>query len=323
MRNLYIFLLAGVLISACKKDNHSARAIYMPQAANGIVKETFAIADTPFIVSFSAVIAGTDYPTVSGINAANDITIHFKADTSLVEKFNEENGTTYPLLPAGSYEVQATATIPKGATGTGNISLKIIAKDRISPFQDYMIPVSIESISGASVSAYQQTTYFVVNGTADLASMIPYDESGWSIAGFSTEEPAEGGGNGLAKAAIDENPDTYWNSKWSGSEPGPPHYIIIDMGETKPVHGIGIMDRYFEGDWQTDGHGQPQDITVSVSADNSSWDDVAAIKDMPHDPGQPWYKYFVSTLNEARYVKVTVTKVYGTSSTNIAEVQIF
>jgi hypothetical protein len=323
MRNLYIFLLAGVFITACKKDNHTAKAVYMPQAGNGVVKEAFAIADTPFIVSFSAAIVGSDYPTVSGMNAANDITVNFKVDTSLVAKFNEDNGTSYPLLPTGSYEVQATATIPKGATSTGNIPLKIIAKDRISPFQDYMIPVSIESISGAAVSAYQQTTYFVVNGTADLASMQPYDESAWSIAGFSTEEPAEGGGNGLAKAAIDGDPGTFWNSKWSGGEPGPPHYIIIDMGETKPVHGIGIMDRYFEGDWQTDGHGQPQDITVSVSADNITWDDVAGIKDMPHDAGQPWYKYFVSTLKQARYVKVTVTKVYATSSTNIAEVQIF
>lgn len=321
--HIYTFLLAVACIGACKKDDHAAETVYMPEAGKGIVKKEFAIADTPFIVAYSAVLTGTDYATVSGINAANEITVHFRADTSLVAKFNEDNGTSYPLLPAGSYELQASATIAKGATGTGNLPLKIIAKDRINPFQDYMIPVSIESISGAAGSGYQQTTYFVVNGTADLASMQPYDETGWSIAGFSTEEPAEGGGNGLAKAAIDGDPGTFWNSKWSGSEPGPPHYIIIDMGELKPVHGFGIMDRYFEGDWQTEGHGQPQDVTVAVSADNVTWDDVASIGDIPHDAGQPWYRYFVSTLKEARYVKITVTKVYATSSTNIAEVQIF
>lgn len=323
--HLYIYtcLLAVALITACKKDDHTAKTVYMPDAGKGIVKKEFAIADTPFIVFYSAVITGTDYASVSGVSAANEITVNFKADTALVAKFNEENGTSYPLLPAGSYELQATAIIPKGAAGTGNLPLKIIAKNKIDPFQDYMIPVSIEGISGASGSGYQQTTYFVVNGTADLASMQPYDESGWSIEGFSTEEPAEGGGNGLARAAIDGDPSTFWNSKWSGGEPGPPHYIIIDMGEMKPVHGIGIMDRYFEGDWQTEGHGQPQDITVSVSADNVTWDDVAGIKDIPHDEGQPWYRYFVSTLKEARYVKVTVTKVYATSSTNIAEIQIF
>ena len=324
--HLYIYLcllLAVAFMPACKKDDNTAKTVYMPDAGKGVVKKEFAIADTPFIVSYSAVITGTDYASVSGINAANEITINFKADTTLVAVFNEQNATNYPLLPSGSYELQATATIAKGATSTGNLSLKIIAKDRISPFQDYMIPISIESISGASGSAYQQTTYFVVNGTADLASMIPYDQSGWSIAGFSTEEPAEGGGNGLAQAAIDEDPSTFWNSKWSGGEPGPPHYIIIDMGEMKPVHGIGIMDRYFEGDWQTDGHGQPQDVTVSVSVDNVTWDEVADIRDLPHDAGQPWYKYFVSTLKEARYVRVTVTKVYATSSTNIAEIQIF
>lgn len=317
------FFIAAASITACKKDNNTARTVYMPEAGHGIVKKIFAIADTPFIVSFSAVITGTDYPTVSGINAASDIVVKFKADPSLVTKFNDENGTAYPVLPEGSYEVQPTATITKGTTGTGNLSLKIIAKDRIDPFQDYMIPVSIESISGATVNTYQQTTYFVVNGTADPASMVPYDQTAWSIAGFSTEEPAEGGGNGLATAAIDLDPSTFWNSKWSGSEPGPPHYIIIDMGEVKAVHGIGIMDRYFEGDWQTVGHGQPQDVTVSVSADNVTWDDVASIRDIPHEEGQPWYKYFVSTLKQARYVKITVTKVYATSSTNIAEVQVF
>ena len=68
---IYTFLLAAALIAACKKDDHSAETVYMPDAGKGIVKREFAIADTPFIVSYSAVMTGTDYATVSCINAAN------------------------------------------------------------------------------------------------------------------------------------------------------------------------------------------------------------------------------------------------------------
>ncbi|HEY8954807.1 BT_3987 domain-containing protein [Chitinophaga sp.] len=318
----YIFFLFIIISVACKKDRSTVSTVYMPNAL-GIVKVTFEIADTPYIVPVSAVITGSEYATVSNAVAGNDVVVHFKADPAKVDFFNEQNGTDYRVLPEGSYEMPAVATIARGASVTAATGLKIHAKGKIDPFQDYMIPVSIESIDGATASAYQQTTYYVVNGTADLNSMVPYDQTKWTIAGFSTEEPAEGGGNGLAARAIDGDPATFWNSKWSGSEPGPPHYFIVDMGEEKAVHGIGIMDRYFEGSWQTDGHGQPQDITVAVSTDNAAWTEVAVLKDIPHDPGQPWYKYFVSTLKQARYVKFTVTKVYGTSSTNIAEVQVF
>ncbi|WP_436490469.1 BT_3987 domain-containing protein [Chitinophaga sp. ARDCPP14] len=320
---IFFLLITGVIVfTACKKDHSATPTVYMPNAL-GVVKVTFEMADTPYIVPVSAVITGSEYATVVNAVAGNDIVVHFKAAPAKVDFFNEQNGTDYRVLPEGSYEMPAVATITKGASITAATGLKIYAKGKIDPFQDYMIPVSIENIEGASASAYQQTTYYVVNATADLNSMVPYDQAKWTIAGFSTEEPAEGGGNGLAARAIDNDPSTFWNSKWSGGEPGPPHYFIVDMGEEKAVHGIGIMDRYFEGSWQTDGHGQPQDITVSVSADNAAWTDVAVLKDIPHDPGQPWYKYFVSTLKQARYVKFTVTKVYGTSSTNIAEVQVF
>ena len=76
-------------------------------------------------------------------------------------------------------------------------------------------------------------------------------KTGWSITGFSTQEPAEGAPNGLASAAIDDKLNTFWHTKWSGGSPGYPHWFSFDMGKEVSVASIEVFRRQGNGGGQT------------------------------------------------------------------------
>lgn len=325
LKSLYytgLFLSVAGLMTACKKNTASNNGVYLPLATKAVAK-VFPISDTPFVISFTACLAGADYPTVSGLSAGGNVSVTFKVDTSLVAAFNKDNGTSYSVMPQGSYSIPVSATIAKGQAFSDSLQVTITGQGILQSFTPYLLPVSIASVSGAAANAYQQTIYFVLTGVADINNIPLFDRSAWKVDSVSTQEPAEGGGNGLGPDALDNDPSTYWQSKWAGGEPGPPHFIIIDMGAAQTIHGIAIMDRDFSGSWQTDGHGQPEAMTISLSADGVNWQDDGSFSNLPHPAGQPWIKSFLPNYVAARYLKVTVTQVYGTPSTNIAEIGAF
>jgi hypothetical protein len=314
--NYYIYtgLFVGLLVAGCKKDKTTSTIVYMP-TGKAIVNQTFDIADT---IMYSASLVGADYPTVT-TSAANSINVTFKADPSLIAAFNTANHTNYSALPTANFSYETTATIAKGQSSTPQLKLIIKNGDKLNAFSSFLLPIRIDQASGGSINDVQKVTYFVVTRSPSLANLTPFDRSKWKIAGFSTQEPAEGGGNGLGIDAIDDNMDSFWQSKWSGGEPGPPHYITIDMGETKEIHAISVVDRDFSGDWATYGHGQPKAMTVSISTDGSNWTDNGTFQ-VPIVEPQAEIRFFLPQFLSVRYFRITVTDVWATNSTNIAEI---
>jgi hypothetical protein len=317
MRSIYyIFtvLLLAASMTACKKNSAGSTTVYMP-AGNKSVSATFDLTDT---IPYTASLVGADYPTVS-TSAAGSITVSFKVNADLVAAFNKENGTNYPILPAANYSFDASGVIAKGGTATAPLNLIIKNGDQLQPFSSYLLPLSIGQVSGGQAAGMQQTTYYIITRSPALQDLPAFDRSAWTIAGFSTQEPAEGNGNGLATTAIDGNLDTYWQTQWAGSEPGPPHYITIDMGAVTTMHGISIVDRSFQGDWATNGHGQPKAMTVALSTDGTNWTDDGSFL-VPIVEPQAEIRFFLPVFQAARYFRVTVTSVWATNSTNIAEI---
>lgn len=320
MKTKFIYYLSilclFVFFAGCSDDEDTAE-VYFPEAQKTI-SNVFSITEEPYVLKYTVTLAGTDFATVK-TTAENDITIYFEVDMSLVNTYNQECGTSLLPMPEGSYSIPASAVIPKGSSSTDSLPVLIDAMDKFESFTPYLLPVRISKVDGAGPYQYQQILYIALSGVADAEHIELYDRTSWTIADFSTEEPGEGGGNGLAQCAIDDNPDTYWHSKWAGGEPEPPHYITIDMGEAKVLHGIALMNRYFEGSWATDGHGQPKNIKIHISSDGEVWKDNGGFSNLPHPEGQPFTKFFFNNYNEARYIKVTVTEVYATNSTSVAE----
>lgn len=275
-----LLLLGGIV--SCSDDEK--QAVYLPQGQKTL-SSVFSITDEPYVLKYVATLVGSDFATVHDV-ASKDITIEFEVDMSLVESYNKDCETNYLEMPAGTYRIPQSATIEKGSNSTDSLEIIISAKDKFESFVPYLLPIRISKIDGAKAYQYQQVIYVAVSGVADAENIQNYDRTDWEIIDLSSEEPGEGGGNGLGVCILDDKPNTYWHTKWAGGEPEPPHHITIDMKETQVLHGISLMNRYFEGSWATDGHGQPKNIKISVSLDGETWKENGEFKNLPHPEGQ-------------------------------------
>ena len=89
---------------------------------------------------------------------------------------------------------------------------------------------------------------YSITATADLALVANFDRdpllnrSNWTITASSEETTGEGT-NGFATCIIDGKLGTYWHSQWSGSEPGYPHWFMVDMKESKAFDAFEYVSR--------------------------------------------------------------------------------
>lgn len=90
---------------------------------------------------------------------------------------------------------------------------------------------------------------------------------GWTVIGADSFEKGEGDpGN-----AIDGDPDTYWHTQYSGSEPKPPHFIAIDLGMSQNLAGLRYLPRQDGGT-----NGRIKQYAIYVSDDPNNWGEPVA-----------------------------------------------
>jgi hypothetical protein len=283
----------------------------MPTAYSTVMA-TLKITDSVQTAIYGADFGGYKYPTA-------DIAITFKVDPAKIDSFNVANKTNYPLLPEGTYSLETTtATIPKGQLSTIplKISFKTKGQGAMDGFKTYLLPVSIVS-AGIKINPTLKTAYYQVFAQPDFNDYLNYDRAKWQIIGFSSQEAnGEGANNGRAVFAIDGNINTYWHTQWQGASPGPPHYLIIDMGEVKAIHGVSFVGR------QADGGGKPNGVDVQTSVDNLNWVDGGSFNLLNNKDLQK--KFLPLTFGKnARYFKVIVNSAYNGSYLQIAELNAF
>jgi len=313
-----IAVLAINIFSSCKDveipggSNSAYNNVYMPAAINTPDSVTIKMADSTQTIVYGAYFGGYDSPS-------HDINVQFAVAPELVSTFNLKNGTNYPILPDGSYTLsQTSGVIPKGKLSTEpyKISINPVAA-KLTLFQNYLLPVTISKIDdNVTVNESMRTTYYVVKPSLSFFDFPEYDRSAWTINSFSTQEPAEGPTNGgVASSVLDGKLTTFWHSQWAGSTPPPPHWLVVDMGTAKTIHGIAFTGR------QSDNTGKPQTVTVSVSNDASNWENVGSLTLKNINAKQ---LYFVTTFKEGRYFKITVLTTFGNSAyTHLAELGAF
>lgn len=316
---LTAFLFAAA-VSGCKDEAElpeqplsDYEKIYMPQAANLPARLTLAVSEEPQSIVYGANYGGQDYP-------AADIPVTFSIDPALVDAFNQQNGTDYPALPAGSYTFPATeGVIRKGELTTQpfEIQVKTTGAAAIDLLRYYLLPVTISTPKGSiAVNEALRTTYFLVRSQPNLADYAEMDRSKWSIAGFSSEEPAEAewGNGGQAMHMLDGDNGTFWHTAWKNASPGPPHHITVDLGEDKELHGLWFLTR------QSDHNGKPKDVKVQVSTNGTDWEDIGGFS---LERTQAKQKQFLSGFRTVRFFKVIFTSAYDASYCHLAELGAF
>lgn len=319
VRKIYLCFLLGCLfpLVACHQDIdipggdvQQYSRIYMPQAVLNPNHVQLTMADSIQQVVYGASFGGYGYPSV-------DTQVVFEVNESLVDSFNQKNGTGYAILPLSSYTFkQSSALIPAGKLATSPLKIEINPKNNLELFKEYLLPVSLKRVENFRINKDLKTAFFVVQAILDFDDFPPYDRSVWSVWGVSSEEPHEGPVNGgVGMSVIDGNLNSFWHSQWVGGFGSAPHWIAYDLGSVLPIHGLSFYGR------QSDQNGKPKEVLISASNDGHNWVDLDRFQLANVNNEQ---RFFVKNMQNARYLKITVLSTYGDEQyTHLAEVYLF
>lgn len=316
---LILSLAMATAWSSCRNSSMELRdisdstaVVYMPQAVTSPAVYSFEISGKADSIVYGACYGGPHSP-------ASDIPVKFSVDASLIDHFNSNNFTSYPMLPEGSYELeQSSAVIPAGRYSTAPLNL-VVHVNKLEGVGSYLLPVTIET--NMSVNEKLRTAYFLINGRYTTNPFPAIDRSKWKVTGFSSEEPTgEGASNGHAIHAFDGDVNTFWTTQWKAAKPGPPHYITVDMQESRKIHGISITGRTDKNTGEVKATGNPKNIIVELSADGNNWTYSESFT-LANDKVSTVY---LAYAQEARFVKLTVNASQGDSYlANMAEINAF
>ncbi|WP_037501214.1 DUF4998 domain-containing protein [Sphingobacterium deserti] len=112
-------------------------------------------------------------------------------------------------------------------------------------------------------------TFYAATQNIDPLSYIPtertlHSRTNWSVAGFSSEEPAN---NRSATKAIDGDVATFWITRYSVNPTDyPNHFITIDMKDALEVDGFFFA--------QKNGDRKVRELEILISQDNQTWESM-------------------------------------------------
>lgn len=225
------------------------------------------------------------FPVRSNTTQHGDMKATFAYDGSLVEEYNETNGTTYEVLPEEYLLLEnATLTLPENAQSSiDSITVSLTGDLSLLTARRYLAPLRITSNSMSS-SEELGTVYVAVETEVNLIRTI---ESADDMVGF----PA----TGRSQWSADCSNYSYLfdgNSYTSGTLPGGSP-TTIDMKETQLVTGLCV------GSWNAN---IPISIEYSLDGETYSQAGTPMSGEYVTDNSQTYvafYDYF-----EARYLRI-------------------
>lgn len=315
--------LSFLLLLACGKTEledvvnnpEDYAVVYLRQAVEGVVSYQFPVVEERPTILLNANYGGVDYP-------GKDITVEFKAMPELVSAYNVENNTNYPELPANAYALlQTSALIGKGRLYSSPVSLEIDMM-KLPGIAPHLLPVGISSVSeGVRKNEALSVVYLLVEGTF-LSNPYPlFDRTAWTISASSVN------GKNEAARLLDDDLATYWSSSLSAAKP---HEVLVDLNESKLVHGCVINARRSSSNPElARDAGNPTEIEVQTSQDGIDWEYTESFslsyKASPEDVEytQPEETVYLGYGQQARYVKIRIHGSMGTSYAWFSELTIF
>ncbi|MCC9167914.1 BT_3987 domain-containing protein [Pontibacter harenae] len=315
-------LLAAVLqcLYACSPEEFevpnaaSFSKVFLQDAIENPVQYSYAMKD-----EWHSIKLGVGY---GGVNFQNqDITVNLEATTALVDEFNALNGTDYPAMPEGSYRISANAVVlAAGKSSSNSISIEVNPLKLTGP-RPHLLPVTIKDVSGdVQVNEELKTVYYLVSGEFDENPYEKFSQENWTVHSYSSDENDGSRTGGRARHSFDGSLDTFWHSQWrrdaNGNRPGHPHFVAIDMNESKMIHGLEIFGRVN----QVGGNGNPRDIVVEISTDGESWveTDSYVLENTASNT------IYFPTAMEARYFRITINASHqDVYRTHVAEIKAF
>lgn len=251
-----LFVLLGLLLGACKKDNTAGvtagltmGSVYIREAASADTLSYIApvTADSVITMRISA--------AVKNRFGSGGHTVYFRIDTSLMKKYIGKYGNAM-LLPANNYFV-FRQLVALGDT-TYPAEINVIKETQLLPSATYVLPVTIDSIQGQpeAVDTAKSTLFLLVK--TGKSPFVP--KNTWSVVDYSSQSAAVYSPNNL----IDNDPSTIWTTVFNDVMP---QYVVIDMGQAYRISAVNFTAA-------NNLYGYPKNINIQVSTDGAQWSDM-------------------------------------------------
>jgi len=285
LRVVGVMTIAGFILSSsvsCVEDVDyavdSEGLIYMAQASESkSYLELFDI-DTIQDIFIGASYGGLKYPD-------SDLSVKFAVDESLINAYNQENGTNYIAFPQSSYSISSLESLIKaGASNSDPLKIMITAKS-LQIGKSYMLPVKLISAGSSAVHPDRNTAYFRID------SLIRRERDVTNLGALSVSHENNGG---------------------AGHGEGSPKLVDNNLGTKYLTQG------YTSGMWFQIKYITPQVIGAYTftSGNDASDRDPKTWRFEASNDGNTWtvldnkVEYFFSDRNQTRRFETTNTTPY-------------
>ncbi|MBW7867348.1 MAG: discoidin domain-containing protein [Brumimicrobium sp.] len=164
-------------------------------------------------------------------------------------------------------------------------------------------------------------TTLITTYTYAQCDNLPIPKTAWTIHYVDSEETTgEGANNGKAIYAIDGDTTKFWHTQWQNAQPGYPHEIQINLGNSYDVSGFSLLSRF------DNPYGKPKDYEVYLSMDGSDWQTAQSVGELTYPninaAAQRTYVYFGAVT--AQYIRFNFLTPYDNNYyTILSEIDVY
>ncbi len=300
---LLTVLFVAILFTGCLKESDlytlKEGVCYMPQAYQDKNKVRALVkADSVQETAF-----GFYYTSYNG--APSDIIGNFAVDTTLVQKYNEENaftGNIYKVLPESAYTLSGTTTIVKsGRASSEPLTLAINPKD-LTLGVKYMLPIKLTSVSSGTIDNNLSVTYFRIDEINVRSRDVTKNGT---ITGNHTNSP---GAENLSKLV-----DSNFSSKYLAFDYNTNFYVQLAYPSSTKI------DAYTITSGNDAPERDPKEFTLQGSNDGTTWTTIDS-RSNENFPGRNLTRTF-NLAAEAGYshYRLNITSISGANLIQISE----
>lgn len=324
-----VTLVTDKILESNKLDNNYVVPFMLQSSPDSINAERKYVFLKPTVIVPTVSFEKTGYSlnTISDASQENETTLSLPAifstenkwdfdctletDEELLNKYNEQNGVDYALLPVAAYSMSNNGKISFTA-GSNSSNMEITVKRDQLDYGNYVLPLKMTDCSSPyfEVNADKSTCLFGISYVPDESKLHQVTLS----RGMTTIYP-----NAEVEGSIDDmydgNPDTYYHSAY-GSYPALPHYIDLKLNEAHTALMFEYQVRH------NNNNGAPRRISIFGSMNGSDFSKIMTITNGLPTAAKGTYKSPVLVGKEFKHVKIQVEDTAAGNSFALAELKL-
>jgi len=261
--------------------------------------------------------------------ATRDTHVTAIIDNSMVDAYNEANGTSYEAMPESAVDAsQLSTTILSGNTAAEDSIAVAIRQDALASLtaEAYLLPVRIAQVEGDGAASEERGFGYVIVETetkliktitdaSEMPGTLLTSYDGWT-ASYSSGTSINAGE--LFDLNLGNGPQLR-----TDAEGGRTTTVIVDMKNEQKVNGLRLA-RYwmsYWGGWWIEEY-YFSSVKLEISNDGQKWSDVGTAQeaDMPKADGYQHIAFYGAVTT--RYLRLTIESG-GSTVSSLAELGVY